>query len=455
MGGSVCVCLFAKVLLPLHYKTTIMLQELRDRGIDLSKGISVSTDTRNLPAGCIFFALKGETFNGNKFAQQAIEQGAALAVIDEATYVSDHTLLVDDCLLALQSLAREWREQWGKPIIGITGTNGKTTTKELMAAVLKTRYHLHYTQGNLNNQIGVPLTLLQLRPEHELAIIEMGASHPGDIQELVEIAEPNCGLITNVGKAHLLGFGSFEGVKRTKAELYDYLHKDKSAFIFRNIDNLHLAEMAGDLPYGSYALHNTNADLIGKVTDCDAFLQMEVSYLGETLAVHTQIVGAYNAENVLAAIRVGLHFGVTLREAVAAIEAYIPTNNRSMLRKTDRNSLVIDVYNANATSMQAAVLNFTQMRVPMEDKCLILGDMRELGEESHLEHQNIVNLLEEQRFEQVWLVGSEFQATTAVYPTFADVEAATAYFCEHPLTGKHILLKGSHGVHLERLIDLF
>ncbi len=432
-----------------------MLQDVINSGLDTTHGLCVSTDTRNLPKGCIFFALKGETFNGNKFAQQALAQGAAMAVIDEAEYATEGTLLVPNTLLALQELAREWREAWGKPIIGITGTNGKTTTKELMAAVLKTRYNLHYTQGNLNNQIGVPLTLLQLRPEHELAIIEMGASHPGDIKELVDIAEPNCGLITNVGKAHLLGFGSFEGVKRTKAELYDYLRNDSSAFIFRNIDNPHLAEMAGDLPYGSYALHNQDADLVGKVTSCNEFLQMEVTYDGETLPVHTQIVGAYNAENVLAAIRVGLKFGVSLQTAVEAIEAYIPTNNRSMLRKTKSNTIVVDVYNANATSMQAAVLNFTQMSVPMEKKCLILGDMRELGTESHLEHQNIVNLLEEQRFEQVWLVGQEFQQTTAVYPTFANVEEAITYFTTHPLIGKHILLKGSHGVHLEKLIDLF
>ncbi len=432
-----------------------MLQELQNRGLNLTQGISVSTDTRNLPEGCIFFALKGENFNGNRFAQQALEKGATLAVIDEAEYASDRTILVPNTLLALQELAREWREAWGKPIIGITGTNGKTTTKELMAVVLKTRYNLHYTQGNLNNQIGVPLTLLQLRPEHELAIIEMGASHPGDIEELVHIAEPNCGLITNVGKAHLLGFGSFEGVKRTKAELYDYLRRDESAFIFRNIDNPHLAEMAGNLPYGSYALHNTSADLVGKVTACDEYLRMEVTYKGETLPVHTQIVGAYNAENVLAAIRVGLKFGISLQEAVAAIESYTPTNNRSMLRKTKSNTIVVDVYNANATSMQAAVLNFTQMSVPMEDKCLILGDMRELGDESHLEHQNIVNLLSEQRFEQVWLVGQEFQHTTAAYPTFANVEEAISYFTAHPLYGKHILLKGSHGIHLEKLIDLF
>ncbi len=432
-----------------------MLQELLNKGLNFSHGISVSTDTRNLPQGCIFFALKGENFNGNRFAQQAIQQGAALAIIDEADYASDRTILVPNTLLALQELAREWREAWGKPIIGITGTNGKTTTKELMAAVLKTHYNLHYTQGNLNNQIGVPLTLLQIRPEHELAIIEMGASHPGDITELVEIARPNCGLITNVGKAHLLGFGSFEGVKRTKAELYNYLRQDPSAFIFRNVDNPHLAEMAGNLPFGSYALHNPAADLTGKVTACNEFLQMEVTYLGETLPICTQIVGAYNTENVLAAIRVGLHFGVSLREAVEAIEAYTPTNNRSMLRKTAHNTLVIDVYNANATSMQAAVLNFLQMSVPMKNKCLILGDMRELGEESHLEHQNIVNLLEEQRFTQVWLVGEEFSKTTAAYPIFANVDEAIAHFTAHPLKDKHILLKGSHGIHLEKLIDCF
>ncbi len=432
-----------------------MLDILLHKDIDISTGLSVSTDTRNLPAGCIFFALKGDTFNGNKFAAQALEKGAAWAVVDEAEYaVSDQYILVDNCLLALQSLAREWREYWDKPIIGITGTNGKTTTKELTAAVLSTLYKVHYTQGNLNNQIGVPLTLLQLKPEHELAIIEMGASHPGDIEELVNIAEPNCGLITNVGKAHLLGFGSFDGVKHTKAELYNYLRVREDHFIFLNTGNPHLVEMAGDLPYKSYALRDENADLTGRVTAAEEYLEMEVTYQGETLPIRTRLVGAYNAENVLAAIRVGIHFGVPLLQAIEAIEHYTPTNNRSMLLKTKHNTVVVDVYNANATSMYAAVVNFINMKVSMQKKCLILGDMRELGKASYKEHTNIASLLNISRFEQVWLVGPEFSKTNSHYPCFADVDEAIAYFKENPLRGKHILLKGSHSVHLEKLIDL-
>ncbi len=440
-----------------------MLQEIRNKGIDLSTGISVSTDTRNLSAGCIFFALKGDTFNGNKFAADALTKGAVLAVVDEPEYaISEQYILVDNCLLALQQLAREWRETWGKTIIGITGTNGKTTTKELMAAVLSTRYKTHFTQGNLNNQIGVPLTLLQLKPEHELGIIEMGASHPGDIKELVEIAEPNCGLITNVGKAHLLGFGSFEGVKQTKAELYNYLRTQKGSFIFLNSDNKYLPKLAGDLPAHKYSVCHVDNDirragideLLGSVTAAEEYLQMRVTYQGETLPIKTQLVGAYNAENVLAALRVGLYFGVSLSQAIEAIEHYTPTNNRSMLLKTKHNTVVVDVYNANATSMHAAVVNFINMKVPMQKKCLILGDMRELGKASYKEHTNIASLLNISRFEQVWLVGPEFSKTNSHYPCFADVDEAIAYFKENPLRGKHILLKGSHGVHLEKLIDL-
>ena len=266
------------------------------------ESLCVSTDTRTLPAGCVFFALHGERFDGNKFAKQALEQGAALAVIDNPEYaLPEGTLLVEDTLLALQDLARAWRCELGLPIIGITGTNGKTTTKELLATVLSTKYNLHYTQGNLNNQIGVPLTLLQITRAHEMAIVEMGASHPGDIKELVDIAAPNCGLITNVGRAHLEGFGSFEGVQETKKELYDYL-LDHQGFIFRNTDNPYLAKMAGDLQTIPYST--------GKMPD------------------GTHLVGEYNAENVSAAICVGEHFGISREQALEAIRQYVPTNNR-------------------------------------------------------------------------------------------------------------------------------
>ena len=380
------------------------------------ESLCVSTDTRNLPAGCVFFALHGEHFDGNTFAAQAIEQGAALVVIDKPEYaVEGKTILVPDTLLALQELAREWRRTLNIPIIAITGTNGKTTTKELTAAVLATRYKVHYTQGNLNNQIGVPLTLLQLTRAHEIAIIEMGASHPGDIKELVEIAEPTCGLITNVGRAHLQGFGSFEGVMSTKAELYDYL-RQHDGFIFRNTDNPYLEQMAGEL--------------------------QTVAYTTGTMPEQSHLVGAYNAENVSAAICVGTHFGIPYQQALEAVCAYEPSNKRSQLLQTAHNTIVVDAYNANPTSMQAAINAF-------KGDTYILGEMRELGEYSHLEHQNIVNMLLERKADKVLLVGKEYKATTAPYPIYDDVQALCDALQAQPIQHAHILLKGSRGNKLE------
>jgi UDP-N-acetylmuramoyl-tripeptide--D-alanyl-D-alanine ligase len=383
------------------------------------ESLCVSTDTRNLPAGCVFFALHGATFDGNTFAAQALEQGASFAVIDNPEYaIEGKTILVPDTLLALQELAREWRRTLNIPIIAITGTNGKTTTKELTAAVLATRYKVHYTQGNLNNQIGVPLTLLQLTRAHEIAIIEMGASHPGDIKELVEIAEPTCGLITNVGCAHLQGFGSFEGVMSTKAELYDYL-RQHDGFIFRNTDNPYLAQMAGEL--------------------------QTIAYTTGTMPEQSHLVGTYNAENVSAAICVGAHFGIPYQQALEAVCAYEPSNKRSQLLQTARNTIVVDAYNANPTSMQAAINAF-------KGDTYILGEMRELGEYSHLEHQNIVNMLLERKADKVLLVGKEYKATTAPYPIYDDVQALCIALQAQPIQTAHILLKGSRGNKLEELL---
>ena len=386
----------------------------------------VTTDSRKVTPGCVFVALKGEHFDGNDFVDQARRDGAEYVICGE------------NALTELQDLARAWRRSLSIPIIGITGTNGKTTTKELCAAVLGTKYNLFYTQGNLNNQIGVPLSLLSITRAHEMAIIEMGASHPGDIKELVGIAEPTCGLITNVGKAHLQGFGSFEGVMRTKAELYDFL-RAHGGFCFRNTDNSYLAKMAGDL--------------------------QTVPYTTGTMPEGTHLVGGYNAENVSAAICVGAHFGVSYDEALAAIRAYVPTNNRSQFMKTEHNDVVVDAYNANPTSMQAAIEAFdrspiinhqspiTNHQSPMP-KAYILGAMRELGEYSHLEHQNIVNMLLERKADIVLLVGEEYKATTAPYPIFENVEALAAYLQTTPLTGHHILLKGSRSNQLEKVIPL-
>ena len=391
--------------------------------------LCVSTDTRNLPVGCVFFALHGERFDGNKFAKQALESGASLAIIDDPEVFATHSqspiangrvLLVEDTLLALQDLARAWRRELGLPIIGITGTNGKTTTKELLASVLSTKYHLHYTQGNLNNQIGVPLTLLQITRAHEMAIVEMGASHPGDIKELVDVAEPNCGLITNVGRAHLEGFGSFEGVQKTKKELYDYL-LEHQGFIFRNTDNPYLAQMAGDLK--------------------------TVAYTTGKMPSGTNLVGEYNAENVSAAICVGEYFGISREQALEVIRQYVPTNNRSQKMQTANNQLIVDAYNANPTSMQAAINAF-------KGDTYILGAMRELGEYSHLEHQNIVNMLAERKADSVFLVGEEYMQTTSPYPVFENVEQLHKYLENNSLVGKTVLLKGSRSTRMEQLLDV-
>ena len=406
--------------------------------------LCVSTDTRNLPAGCVFFALHGERFDGNKFALQALEQGASLAVIDDPeVYLQaqrtsspqgdlqgaadrPRLLLVEDTLLALQELARAWRRELGLPIIGITGTNGKTTTKELLATVLSTKYNLHYTQGNLNNQIGVPLTLLQITRAHELAIVEMGASHPGDIKELVDIAEPNYGLITNVGRAHLEGFGSFEGVQRTKQELYDYLVAHNGT-IFRNADNPFLAQMQN---HSTQLLHNSTQ-----------------LYTTGTMPSGTHLVGEYNAENVSAAICVGEYFGIPSEQALEAIRQYVPTNNRSQALQTSSNQLIVDAYNANPTSMQAAINAF-------KGDTYILGAMRELGDYSHLEHQNIVNMLAERKADTVFLVGEEYLQTTSPYPVFENVEQLHKFLEDNPIKGKHILLKGSRSTRMEQLLDV-
>ncbi|MCQ2334221.1 MAG: UDP-N-acetylmuramoyl-tripeptide--D-alanyl-D-alanine ligase [Paludibacteraceae bacterium] len=407
--------------------------------INNKQSLSVSTDSRDIPAGCIFFALKGETFNGNQFAAQAIAKGAALAIIDEPEFKADdeHYMLVDNCLVALQELAREWRRELGIPVIGITGTNGKTTTKELLAAVLKTKYNLLYTQGNLNNSIGVPLTVLKMTREHNLALIEMGASHPGDITELVNICEPNYGLITNVGKAHLLGFGSFEGVMNTKRELYDFLAKHDGQ-VFINSDNPHLINM------WARACEETNEQLPMTRGELPAAI---LYHTGEMLQ-DTHLVGDYNSENVQAALCVGEYMGIGREQGEKAIRAYIPQNNRSQLLDTQHNTVIVDAYNANVTSMNAALSAF-------RGDTLILGDMRELGEYSASEHQALVDLIATKSFKHVYLVGTEFGKTTAPveYQRFENVEALKEHLAKSPLIGCHILLKGSHGIHLEKLIE--
>ena len=417
----------------------------------------MTTDSRDCPAGSIFIALKGETFDGNQFAASALEKGCSMAVVSDAAVagIDPHMVLVSDTLQTYKDLAREHRRQFDIPVIGITGTNGKTTTKELTRAVLAQRYNVMATEGNYNNDVGVPKTLLRLRPEHEIAIVEMGASHPGDIQTLAETAEPTCGLITNVGKAHLQGFGSFEGVVHTKGELYANLAERSGSVIFVNADNPHLM---GILPEGIETVLYTQdaskeARVCGEVVACDPFLRLRWREAdGPWHAVTTHLIGSYNLDNVLAAVTVGLQFGVTPQQICTAIEGYVPSNNRSQLTETAHNHLIVDASNANPTSMAAALENFSLMQV--SPKMAILGEMRELGASSAEEHQRIVERLANCPFDMVWLVGSEFATIDCPYRKFANVEEVKAALAADCPQGYYILIKGSNGTKLFQLPEL-
>ncbi|MDD3079495.1 MAG: UDP-N-acetylmuramoyl-tripeptide--D-alanyl-D-alanine ligase [Paludibacter sp.] len=418
----------------------------------------ICTDSRNCPKGSLFFALKGDNFNANAFAGAALSAGCAYAVVDDPEFaVDERYIVVENVLETLQALARYHRLQLGTTIVGITGTNGKTTTKELIAAVLSEKYNVLYTQGNLNNHIGVPLTLLKLTPGHEMAVIEMGANHPGEIKALVEIACPDYGIITNVGKAHLEGFGSFEGVKKTKAELYDYIYS-QGKDIFLNRGNQHLVEMAKKSGFvAGERVHTYSVCpkdepvyVTGEIVDCSPFLKLSCQE-DEQFEVETKLIGTYNAENVLAAVTIGHFFGVNNKQIKEGLEKYTPQNNRSQLTVTDRNKLVVDAYNANPTSMAAAVKNFGQMQV--DNKVLILGDMLELGEQSETEHQNIIRLLESFRFDKVMLVGKQFAATANSFTTYENVdELLSDTTVLESVTDSYVLIKGSRGIRLEKVI---
>lgn len=414
---------------------------------------NITTDTRNCPKGSIFFALRGATFNGNDFALKALEQGCAYAIVDDPTLQgNEHLIYVEDVLTSMQQLATWHRQQLNTPIIQITGTNGKTTTKELTAAVLAQRYKVLSTQGNFNNHIGVPKTLLRLQSEHQIAVIETGANHPGEIAQLSKIVEPNCGLITNVGRAHLEGFGSFEGVIRTKGELYDYLRTKKDGFIFLDGDNPHLRSIVQGLNSVKYGKSGQGYDVEGDVVSCTPMLAFRFRIKGsEWHEVQTHLIGAYNLTNALAAITVGYHFGVSPAQAAKAIAAYKPSNNRSELLQTAHNRLIVDAYNANPTSMKAALDNFAL--IPYKHKMLILGEMRELGEVSPQEHSRVAKQALSLDCEEVWLVGEEFQPFSAQGARwFPDVEAVKVALegGEQP-TERLILIKGSNGTRLYEL----
>lgn len=408
----------------------------------------VTTDSRNCPEGSMFIALKGETFNGNAFAAQALKQGCRYAVIDESEYAGEGTILVDNCLQALQQLANYHRRQLKTPVIGITGTNGKTTTKELISTVLSRKFNTLYTEGNFNNHIGVPLTLLRLTKEHEMAVVEMGANHPGEIKTLVHIAEPDYGIITNVGKAHLQGFGSFEGVIRTKGELYDFLRAKGGATIFIQNENPYLNGIAEGLICVRYG-QTAGLYVSGELISCSPFLSFRWTAEGVSHEVNTHLIGSYNLDNMLAAAAIGRYFGVSDDDISSALASYLPHNNRSQLKETADNKLIVDAYNANPTSMMAALKNFRQIEAP--HKMVILGDMKELGEASREEHQKVVDYLKECGFDRVVLVGPEFAAATHSYQTFQHVDEVLADIRIHKPQGYYILIKGSNSMKLSQL----
>lgn len=424
------------------------IEELYNRFTECN---GLTTDSRHCPEGSMFLALKGETFNGNAFAAQSLAQGCRYAVVDEPQYASPENpriILVDNCLETLQKLANYHRRRLGTRMIGVTGTNGKTTTKELIATVLGEKFKVLYTQGNFNNHIGVPLTLLRLKPEHEMAVIEMGANHPGEIKTLVHIAEPDYGIITNVGKAHLQGFGSFEGVIRTKGELYDFLREKGNSTIFIQNENPYLNKIATGLTCIRYG-QTPGLDVTGKVVSCSPFLRFSWTAEGTSHEVQTHLIGSYNLDNALAAVTIGRYFGVEDAKICHALSSYVPQNNRSQLVHTASNTLIVDAYNANPTSMMAALENFRQMEAA--HKVAILGDMKELGEGSHEEHQKVVDFLKECGFERVMLVGPEFGGTSSSFEHYKDVKEVEALLAAHPLQGCCVLVKGSNSMKLSEL----
>jgi UDP-N-acetylmuramoyl-tripeptide--D-alanyl-D-alanine ligase len=410
----------------------------------------VTTDTRNIAKNDLFFALKGPNFNGNKFAEKALELGAKYAVIDEKEYfIEGKTFLVENVLETLQNLARHHREKINIPVVAITGTNGKTTTKELLGAVLTSQYNILITEGNLNNHIGVPLTLLQLNKQHEIAVIEMGASKIGDIKELVEIALPNYGIITNIGKAHLEGFGDVETIKRTKFELYDFIIKNKAGVVVNKEDELLTSYIPKEIDKFTYGF--SKADVTGKVVKQTPTLEMELTMEENApKMVKTNLLGAYNQNNILAAACVGKIFKVSKENIERSIAHYSPTNNRSQLVKTSKNTVIADCYNANPTSTMESLISFNQ--IESSQKLVILGDMLELGASSEVEHQAIVDYLESKSLKAI-LVGKCYQKTKSGFTTFKDTLQLIPYLKQDGLENSLVLLKGSRGIKLEMLLE--
>lgn len=414
----------------------------------------VTTDSRSCLPGAIFFALKGVNVDGNKYAAEALEAGCSYAVIDNPQYANlPNTILVENSLLALQGLANYHRRKMKTPLIAIAGTNGKTTTKELIHSVLSQEHNVISSEDNVNNAVGVSMTLLRLKKEHEIAIVEMNAGKLGGITDLCKIAEPDYGLITNISHSHTEKFGSLQNIITSKKELYDYIASRKEGKIFVNYDNTDLRKMAADIPTIFYGLDSAHDQFVtGKVISSTPYLVFEWKMARKFHTVKTKMIGDYNLANALAAITIGKYFGVNGERICRAIEKYEPDMHRTHLKRTGNNMLLIDAYNANPASMQAALQNFGRMEV--NHKVLILGEMKELGPDSNNEHQRIVDNISQYNFEKVLLVGENFDHLHPKYETFSQVEDLKNYLKQQPLKNNYILLKGARRMNLESIIDL-
>jgi UDP-N-acetylmuramoyl-tripeptide--D-alanyl-D-alanine ligase len=410
---------------------------------------SVQTDTRLLRPGDIFFALKGPNFNGNSFAKKAIENGASYAIIDEKEFdLNDRTIVVDDVLSTLQELAKLHRQQLNIPVIAITGSNGKTTTKELVHAVLSSTYRTYTTQGNLNNHIGIPLTLLRIKSDAEVAIVEMGANHQKEIEAYCKYTLPTHGIITNCGKAHLEGFGGVEGVRKGKGELYDFLRSNnKTAFVMWDYDYLrNMSKGIGNIV--TYGTHD--ADIVGRVIQSEPYLEVAIEKGASIPKIKTQLVGDYNLPNVLVAVTLGKYFKVDDELIRESIEAYSPSNSRSQLMHLNGNEVILDAYNANPSSMKLAIENFGRLHYP--NKILMLGAMAELGDESFAEHEAIVDLIKKFSWKEVVLVGGDFQKINHPFLSFKNSTEAAQWWKDQNLTNTAILIKGSRSMQMEKVI---
>jgi UDP-N-acetylmuramoyl-tripeptide--D-alanyl-D-alanine ligase len=417
-----------------------------------SKG--VSTDSRTVGKGQIFFALWGDNYNGNKFASEALARGASCAVIDDPLFETENTILVDDCLFELQALASNFRKELKVPVLAITGSNGKTTTKELLAAILSKKFKVHFTKGNLNNHIGVPLTILSAPADTEMLIIEMGASHIGEIRTLCLIAKPDYGIITNIGTAHIEGFGSADGVARAKTELYEHLRKVNGIALYNDKDSLLTEKIFRIINRAVPFSDPTGIDLLVDLVPSDLALRISITYLHHTYIINTNLFGSYNLENVRAAVATGLFLGVEMKDIIEAVEQYQPANNRSQIKTTKSNTLLCDSYNANPTSMCLALDSFSAIKA--DRKIIILGDMLELGDKSEEEHLKVLKVLQSHIAEKVLLVGPVFHkiSSKSGFKAFDNVDKLMEFLKGDTLKGNTILIKGSRGMGLEKIYDL-